>query len=123
MCVAGLEHRIHRLEDGAETILQDNVIHRLQKRLVVLVDEDNNIVQGVDDIDEAAGQVVLRGCDAVLPLPLHDMTLEHGPQSLFRRVVASVEVEVQDWVLFPVVFQFHDAQAFEQVTLTLEVCL
>jgi len=121
MGITGLQHRVHRFEDGAEAVLEFHIFHRLQQRFVVLVHQDDHILKRVDEVGETVRQMFHRGCDAVLFFPVAYVPVEHTPQTFLRSVVASVEIKMQHGVLFPLLLQLHDGKTVEQVFLTFEV--
>ena len=109
--VAGLDVAIKRFQNGTVFLLQSLIVNGLDERFVVFVHEDDDWFACFgshipNELLETLGVVIAFFCDTVRFFHNVEIRFQSFLKTLNRIIDSHIQVQMQNWIRFPSLFQF-----------------
>ena len=124
--VSTFQHSVKSFQYGSVGTHKFLVMKGLQQRLVVFVHQYDYSLAGlfISTLDDSSKTVGKRGFVFPFPinrLPLGQLVAQNGIQALNRIIFLGIQVQMQNRVFFPLLFQSFDSESFKQFFLSFKI--
>ena len=116
--VLALHHAVEALQAAAERLPERFVARRVQKRLVVFVNQNHDglaglFISSINDVRETGIGHRIAFADLKIRLPKAQMPVQAGIEVFHAIVFFPAQIQMQYRIFRPILFQFLDGQSFE----------